>query len=448
MELELQTGQIQTLSPRVIQSLEVLQMNTQELIGFLQNLGQENPVVELSYSHEGEVCAEASPRGALEWMSSTDRQNRWYHHQDSREGAGDALYAAEEGASLAEHLLQQIAVEHDPELDKAVRLLVNCLDANGWLTEAPEAVAEVYGLAAATVQRALELIQDADPAGVGARNLRECLLLQLRRQPRTRELTVRIVSDYLPDLAKSHFNHIARALKVSQAEVRRSLAEIQALDPRPGSAFAPPERTVYVAPDILVVPGPNGLELVMNESGLPQMNISDYYVRVLRESDDPEVKTYLDEKVRQAQWVEGAIRQRRETVLRCVRAIIRLQRDYFYRGGPIRPMTLADVAELAGVHESTVSRAIRGKWLQSAGGNVPMSKFFSRRLPAGQETEWSAEEAKRLLEKLLMEEDPSHPLTDQRLSDLMANEGCVLARRTVAQYRSELGYPPATGRKR
>ena len=449
MELQLQAGQIQTLSPQVIQSLEVLQMNAQELRDYLQTLGQENPVVELSYDRDGEAATPEEPRGARDWLADTDRQNRWYHRQDSRETGYDDLPAGEEaGESLAEYVLRQISVKDDPQLERAVRLLVNCLDANGWLGEEPGAVAEVYGLPEDVVNRALELIQGAEPAGVGARNLRECLLLQLKRQGNANELTVRIVRDHLPDLAKNHFNHIARALKVSQTEIRQCLEEIRGLNPRPGFAFATPERTVYAVPDVLVIPGPGGLELMLNERGMPRVDINAYYVRMLRESDDPEVKTYLEEKVRQAQWVEGALRQRRETVLRCVEAIIRLQREYFYRGGPIRPMTLSDVAELTGVHESTVSRAVRGKWLQSPGGNVPMSKFFSRRLPAGEGEQWSAEEVKRLIKKMLMEEDPAHPLTDQRLCDLLANKGCVLARRTVAQYRSEMGFPPATGRRR
>lgn len=449
MKQELHIAQLQTLSPQVIQSLEVLQMNAQELSSYLQQIGQENPVVELSFDQERDASYAPSPRGEMEWMAATDRQNQWYHRQDAQETKDSPLFAGpEESITLAEHVIQQISAEGDAQLERAVRMLAEHLDVNGWLSAEPEDVARVCGLPEDKVWQALELIQHAEPAGVGARNLRECLLLQLRRQPRASTLTVRIVSDYLPDLAKSHYNNIARALRVSQAEVRHSLEEIRALDPRPGSAFAPAERTVYVTPDILVVPGPNGLEVVINEIGLPQINISEYYVRILHESDSAEVREYLDGKVRQAKWLMGAIQQRRETVLRCVHAIIRLQQDYFFRGGAIRPMVLADVAQLMEVHESTVSRAIRGKWLQSPEGIVPMSKFFSRRLASTPETECSAEEAKRLLKKLLMEEDPSHPRTDQRLCELLANDGCVLARRTVAKYRSEMGFPSATARKR
>lgn len=449
MKLELKAAQVQTLSPQVIQSLEVLQMNAQELSGYLQTLVQENPVVELTYEQEREVPAAPSPRGEMEWMAATDRQNRWYHRQDESDTKDDRLYAdGDDRPSLMEYILQQINANGDELLDRAVRILAQRLDYNGWLSEAPEDIAAARGLPMETVAQALRLIQNAEPAGVGACDLRECLLLQLHRKPDADPLTVTLVSDFLPDLAKNHYNNVARKLKVSQDRIRQCLTEIQSLEPRPGSAFAPVERTVYVTPDILVVPGVSGPELVMNETGLPQMNISDYYVRILQESNDADVREYLDDKVRQAKWVMGAIHQRRETILRCVRAIVHLQRDYFYRGGAIRPMVLADVAELAGVHESTVSRALRGKWLQSPEGIVPMSKFFSHRASADQESEYSADEARRLMKKLLMNEDPTHPLTDQRLCDLLANEGCILARRTVAKYRGEMGYPSATGRKR
>ena len=443
MKLELHVTQTQTLAPQVIQSLEVLQMNAQELGDYLQRLGQENPVVELVYD---QPVLRETPRGAGQWLAASDRQNRWYHREDAR--VPEDYAEASEGETLAEHILQQLSTDHDPVLDRAVRLLAERLDANGWLPEGPEELAEGAGLPLDKVEQALALIQGAEPAGVGARDLRECLLLQLTRQPEADGLTVRIVSDFLPELAKNHYHQIARALRVSQDRVRRCLKEIQRLDPRPGAPYAPAERTVYVAPDVLVVPVGNGLELVVNDGGLPRMNISDYYLRVLQDSDDPEVKRYLEEKVQQARWVESAISQRRDTVLRCVRAMVHLQRDYFYRGGAIRPMTLADVASLAEVHESTVSRAIRGKWLQSPEGIVPMSKFFSRRLPGGQDGEHSPDEVKGLLKRLVMEEDPTHPLTDQRLCDLLANAGYMVARRTVAKYRSEMGFPSATGRKR
>lgn len=441
MELELNVTQTQTLSPQVIQSLEVLQMNARELGDYLQRLSQENPVVELVYTQS---VRPERPRGEGQWLSASDRQNRWYHREEPEEDYDRA--GGEE--TLAEHILRQIPTGRELLLDRAVRLLAERLDANGWLMESPAELAEGAGLPLETVERALGLIQGVEPAGVGARDLRECLLLQLARRPGADALTVRVVSEYLPELARNHYNQIARALRVNQDRIRGCLREIQSLEPRPGAPYAPAERTVYVAPDVLVIPGAGGLELVVNEGGVPQMNVSAYYLRMLRESDDPEVTSYLDEKVQQARWVAGAMEQRRETVLRCVEAIVRLQRDYFYRGGPVRPMTLADVAELAEVHESTVSRAIRGKWLQSPEGIVPMSKFFSRRLPAGEDEAHSPEEVKAVLKRLLMGEDPSHPMTDQRLCDLLANAGYPIARRTVAKYRGEMGYPSATGRKR
>lgn len=445
MKLDLELSQSQILSPQLIQSLEVLQMNAQELAEYLEQLTLENPVVELLPVKE-EAPVPAGNSGEMAWLAANDRQNRWYHRQDAVTSYS-VLPDEEQGESLADYILQQISTQGDPMLERAVRLLAESLDPNGYLNDALEFIAPTSSLPLPVLQQALTLIQQAEPAGIGARDLKECLLIQHSRQNPDDTTTRKIIEDYLSELAKSHFHLIARALGISQEEVRRSLTVIRSYDPRPGHPFAPPERTVYITPDILVIPGPNGLELMLNERDLPQLNISDYYVRLLKESSDPEVRDYLDSKVRQAKWTVSAIHQRRDTVLRCMQAIVRLQRDYFYRGGRIRPMILADVAELAQVHESTVSRAIRGKWLQSPEGIVPISKFFSQKLNA-QQGSCSVDEARRMVKNLIMEEDPSHPLTDQRICELLANRGCPLARRTVAKYRSEMGYPPATGRKR
>ena len=315
-------------------------MNAQELGDYLQRLGQENPVVELVYD---QPVLRETPRGAGRWLAASDRQNRWYHREDAGE-PGD-YEAALEGEPLAEHILQQLSTGHDPLLDRATRLLAERLDANGWLVEGPAELAEGAGLPLDKVEQALALIQGAEPAGVGARDLRECLLLQLARRPDADWLTVRIVSDFLPELAKNHYNQIARTLRVSQDRVRRCLKEIQCLDPRPGAPYAPAERTIYVTPDVLVVPVSNGLELVVNDGGLPRMNISEYYLRVLQDSDDPEVKRYLDEKVQQARWVAGALCQRRDTILRCVRAIVHLQRQTRWLFGKDRKNFTAEQLE-------------------------------------------------------------------------------------------------------
>ena len=229
---------------------------------------------------------------------------------------------------------------------------------------------------------------------------------------------------------------------------------IRTLNPRPGGGFAARENLVYINPDLFVVNFPDHFELLTNDYFFPDLNISGYYCRMLKSTEDNEVKDYLMGKVRQAKWVVHSIEQRRSTLLRCAECILELQEEFFRRGpGHLKPMCLADIAQKVGVHESTVSRTVRDKYLQCASGVYPLSYFFSRSLgapaarPGTEENASSPDFAKALLKKLIGGEDKHKPLSDQKLCERMAREGCELSRRTVAKYRDELGIPSTTGRK-
>ncbi len=453
MGLELTVSQVQTLSPQVIQSLEVLQMNTQELLDYVRELAMENPVVELTSPPAEVVAVPNELAQRMEWLENTDRQNRWYHRQDGdRDQRREETYGVmpEASATLIEHVRSQIPPQKG-QMARAVEFLTECLDPNGWI---PEDLAQLAGesrIPLPLLERALAQIQNVEPWGVGARNLQECLLLQLQHRRDADDLAAEIVRHYLPELAKSHYNGIAKALHTTQAQVRRAADQIRTLNPRPGNGFARPESLGYIIPDILAVPEGEGYELQLCQGILPRLNISSYYLELRKNSTDPSLTEYLDQKVQQAKWAVSAITQRQETMLKCMEAIMALQPHYFQpTPGPLCPMTLADVAERVGVHESTVSRAIRGKYLQCPDGILPLSFFFSQsafQSGAGAEAV-SAAEAKRLLRELLMSEDTAKPYSDQQLCERMGQAGCPISRRTVAKYRSELGYPPATGRKR
>lgn len=453
MGLELTMSQVQTLSPQVIQSLEVLQMNTQELLDYVRELAMENPVVELTSAPAESIGVPSELAQRMEWLENTDHQNRWYHRQDGdRDQRREETYGVmpEASATLIEHVRSQIPPQKG-QMARAVELLTECLDPNGWIPEDLAQLAEESRIPLPLLERALAQIQNVEPWGVGARNLQECLLLQLQHQRDVDDLAAEIVRHFLPELAKSHYNGIAKALHTTQAQVRRAADQIRALNPRPGNGFARPESPGYIIPDILAVPEGEGYELQLCRGILPRLNISNYYLELRKNSTDPSLTEYLDQKVQQAKWAVSAITQRQETMLKCMEAIMALQPHYFQpTPGPLCPMTLADVAERVGVHESTVSRAIRGKYLQCPDGILPLSFFFSQsafQSGAGAEAV-SAAEAKRLLRELLMSEDTAKPYSDQQLCERMGQEGCPISRRTVAKYRSELGYPPATGRKR
>ena len=458
MELSMSMKQTQTLSPQMMQSMEILQMGSQELLEYIQDQVQENPVLEMEEKY-GKGDDTAVLQRKLEWLESTDAQNRYYHQQDTEDDEKDPIsnYGTvdEREENLYLYVLSQLEVmDLEPELLPVGRFLVESLNQNGWLDESVEDLAEELGKPVEEVEKALAAVQSLEPAGVGARNLSECLVLQLQRRHEDSELAIRIARDYLDPLSKSRYGLIAKSLGVCQEEVRTACDLIRTLNPRPGGGFAARENLVYINPDLFVVNFPDHFELLTNDYFFPDLNISGYYCRMRKSTEDNEVKDYLMGKVRQAKWVVHSIEQRRSTLLRCAECILELQEEFFRRGpGHLKPMCLADIAQKVGVHESTVSRTVRDKYLQCASGVYPLSYFFSRSLgapaarPGTEENTSSPDFAKALLKKLIGGEDKHKPLSDQKLCERMAREGCELSRRTVAKYRDELGIPSTTGRK-
>ena len=454
MELNLSQKQTQTLSPQMMQSMEILQMGSQELLEYIEEAVQENPVLEPeeNYDKQDEFSV---LRRKLEWLESTDPQNRYYHQQDTEEEDSPLKNygtVEDEDENLYYYVLSQLRVlELEPQVMDAGVFLVESLNQNGWLDEPLEDLAADCGCSLAVMEQALAAVQSLEPAGVGARTLSECLKLQLVRRAPVDELAVRIVENYLDALSKSRYGLIARELKVTAEEVRASCDRIRALNPRPGTGFAARENLTYINPDIIVVSFPDHFELLSNDYYFPTLHISGYYTRLMKESDDGQVRDYLTDKMRQAKWMVKAIEQRRSTLMACAECILELQEAFFHKGpGHLVPLSLADVAGRIGVHESTVSRAVKDKYIQCSMGVYPLSYFFSRSLGAsgaGGEEAASPDAAKALLKKLIAGEDKKKPLSDQKLCQLMAAQGCPLSRRTVAKYRDELHIPSTAGRK-
>lgn len=452
MELDLTQRQGQALSPQMIQSAAVLQMASQELAAYLETLIQENPVLDLEDHHDSLNETDDLVQ-KLEWLEANDPQNRKYHRQDSQADA-DPLrnYSVmeREDESLYSHLWAQLKeLDLDSETAYCVRILAASLNRDGWLDEDIDVIALETGRSVKALEHALDVVQSLEPAGVGARSLSECLCLQLRRQQPINALAINIAGGYLEALSKNRYGLIARSLGAEQNEVLVACESIRNLDPRPGFDFVPIRSPSYITPDIIVGSVAGRFELAHNDCLFPSLSISPYYVKLLKESNDEEVKDYLTNKFRQAKWTIRAVDQRKATLTACVQCILEIQEDFFRSGaGHLKPMSLADIAQRVGLHESTVSRAVNGKYLQCAQGTYPISYFFSRRLGAGETGhEVSADGAKALLKKLIDQENQRKPLSDQKLCEQMAVEGCVLSRRTVAKYRDELGIPGTSGRR-
>lgn len=446
--MELLQKQTQALDQRQIQRLEVLQMSALELGEYLQELSQDNPVVDLD-----EAPAPPSPEWEdqqlqhLRWLADNDRQNRYY--QGLWDYDSDPIARIGVSGGLEETLPQFIArqldrLRLDGETVRAVRFLASCLDGDGYLRAPLDELARDGGIPRGLLEKGLMVLRTLEPAGVGAENLSQCLALQLERAG-VDGPALAIVRDHLEALARCRYRCIAERLGIPVEEVVSAQRAIRELDPRPGAVFERPEPAPYVYPDVFVEEKDGHFVARTRAGERPAFQINGYYKELLANSSQPEVKEYLRKKVQAAQDVLQAIGQRRDTLLRCAQAIVDRQEEFFRAGEQaLRPLRMADVADAVGIHESTVSRAVREKYLQCQRGVYPLGWFFSR---GGAGGDVGGAAARAMLRRLIDGEDKARPLSDQKLCEALAEAGCPISRRTVAKYRDELNIPGASGRK-
>ena len=444
MQLELSLKQSLKLNPQMLQSMEILQMSTVELNEYVQELVQENPAAELvEPSAPTDESEELWQR--VQSMADCDFQNRQYITPDREELDPLARVGTDGGLAytLARHLGHQLSrMDLPADAVEAARFLAGCLDDNGYLRDSLEVLSPIAPTSPEMLGEGLRVLQSLEPAGVGARTLSECLLLQLERKG-SGPIVTEVVRSHLERLGRKQYHAIAQALNVSQAQVRQAEKQIRELDPRPGAPFSSQNTAAYLIPDLAVVDTDSGLEVIHLDRRFPSLQVSSYYRSMQQTSRDLEVRKYLTEKVRQAQWTVQAVEQRRSTLLSCAQVIVSRQASFFRPEGSLAPLCLADVADALGVHESTVSRAVREKYLQCSRGVFPLSYFFSRQSSGGT----SVHQIKALLARLIDSEDKRRPLSDQKLSVLLEGHGYEISRRTVAKYRDELGISSAGGRK-
>jgi RNA polymerase sigma-54 factor len=315
---------------------------------------------------------------------------------------------------------------------------------------ASDAEADAAFYTPAEAEEMLAIIQRLDPPGIGARDLRECLLIQLGEQADTESLTYRLVHDAFPDLIAHRWNDLAKRFGVEPAAVQAAADELARLDPKPGLKHAS-QSDGYIIPDLIVEKIAERYQVFLNDTGMPRLRLSRSYQEIARDKKKmtPENREFIASKMNSANWMIQAIEQRRQTMLKVMNFIVDRQRDFFEKGIEfLRPLTLREVAEVINMHESTVSRVTNEKYVQTPRGVLPLKFFFSSALATASGEDASARSIRAKLQKMVGEEDSGKPLTDQQIVHLFQEQGIQIARRTVAKYRDQLGILPARMRKR
>ena len=440
VQLKTELRQELKLTPQLLQSMEVLQMTSMELLEYIGRCAEENPL--LDQSDPPEAAYEELRRQAV-WIDGGLGNRATFAYEETAMEAGREDRNLE---SLSAFLRDQL---HRLRLSKPLSALCGYLaelvDEDGYLSQE-----DLDGLSAMKIPRpltdqALDTLQSLDPPGVGARSLSECLLLQLSRQRRADPVAMDIAARFLPELGRKHYAAIAQKLGTTVEAVRAAERVISGLEPHPGRAFQGAEPTVYIRPDVFVAELEGDLKVILNDYYLPRVSVNDYYLRLLKESDDRETRDYLRQKLQQAKWLLENLERRGGTLRRCAEAALEAQRPFFSgEAGELSPMTLTALAERLELHPSTVSRAVRGKYLQCRRGTYPLRWFFSRPVSGGV----SRQAAKQALLALIREEDRKRPHSDQDLCRLLADRGIFVARRTVTKYRLELGVGSSAARRK
>lgn len=446
MEISLQNEQKQIISQKMLQSVQVLQMTAMQLDSYLTEQSMENPVLELTVK-EPEHTEHHLELEKYQWICSHDEQNRYlYQKIENEDEFPEWNMDLEEPENLAEHLWSQMLGNGlSGKQEEVVRYMLECLDARGYFIDAPEAVAKQFGITTETVEMLIGKIQKLEPAGVGARNLQECLMLQLERKGElTEELRILIDED-LKLVAENQLPQIAKKRKYSLDKVKALCAQIRELDPRPGALYSDVRRPQYVEPDVVVVKFEDHFEVLLNDALCPDISLNATYVNMCSENPDKEVVKYLMEKIHQAEWIRQCVAQRNET-LRSVTGEIVRQQEAFFQKGPrfLKPLKMSDVADVLEIHESTVSRAVSSKYLQCSWGMFELRHFFA----AAVNSEYTNEQIKEKLKELIAGEPEKKPYSDRILSELLEQQGMAISRRTVAKYRDEMGILGTTGRRR
>ena len=458
----------QKLSPQQIQMIKLLELPTVQLEQRIKQEIEDNIVLEEEErSPEEEEPREISVEEYLREDDTPSYKSRINNY--SKDDKQRPVYLSE-GRSLQEYLVEQLGYRDLSEREMRLAVyLIGSIDEAASLRRTPKQVANDIAftmgveVTPAELERLLKIIHELEPAGVGARNLQECLLLQMDQIPlnsRARRLARKILTSYFDEFVKKHYEKLIARLQVTEDEFRDAIDEIRRLSPKPGNLYSEggTDTTPYIIPDFLLDFHDGRFELSLNSYNVPEVRVNRRYVDMIRDmvaSDgtvkekDREALQFVKSKIDSAKWFISAIKQRHDTLMRTMQTILDYQQEYFKDGdkSKLRPMILKDIADRTGLDVSTISRVVNSKYVQTQFGIILLKSLFSEAMQTDSGEEVSSYEIKNLLQRCIDEEDKRRPLTDETLMDVLNAKGYRIARRTVAKYREMLGIPVARLRK-
>jgi len=457
------------MTPQLQQAIKLLQLSRMELLDLVRQEQEENPTLEEVTEPSGVTepsatnieTLTASPselKGTsddaeaeippMDWRA--DRYSSRRKEAEEEEDRPTFENFLTKKATLSDHLLWQLRLNEFSEEERLIgALIIGNLNEDGLLQVSVEEIASQSGGDLAAVEKVIQKVQNFDPPGVAARDLRECLLLQAQQIYPQDSLVQKIIQNYLGHLAKKNYQAIAKELQVSMEEILRATRRISELDPKPGRSYSD-ENIPYIIPDVYVYKVGDEYVVMLNEDGLPKLRINPYYRNILKEKAQTSgaAKEYINEKIRSALWLIKSIHQRQRTIHRVAKSIVKFQREFLDKGvAYLKPMVLRNVAMDVDMHESTISRVTSNKYIHTPQGIYELKYFFNSSINTARGENIASESVKEKIREILSKENSQRPYSDQELVEILRKEDIVIARRTVTKYREMLGVLPSTQRK-
>jgi RNA polymerase sigma-54 factor len=471
LKQNLKLAQQLIMTPQLQQAIKLLQLSRIELVEAIQQELEENPMLEevaggeeadnelqpevdeiQASERSGELTGEGDGKEEFDWDSYLEDYGPvgvTYYREDVEGPTWENIVSKK--PSLIDHLTWQLRLSRFSELEMRIgtQILGN-LDASGYLMLPANEIAEIEKVDTAAVEDMLKKIQEFDPPGIAARDLKECLLIQARILGIENPLIEQILSNHIKDLETKNYNNIARKLKVHLPRVLEAVALISQMDPKPGLIYSE-DRDQYIVPDVFVFRMGDEYRILLNEDGLPRLRISNFYREILGGINGAKkagCKDYIKDRIQSATWLIKSIQQRQRTIYRVSESIVKFQREFFDKGiQHLKPMVLRDVAEDVGMHESTISRVTTNKYMHTPRGIFELKYFFNSSISMSSGESIASKSVQEEIRRIIHEENKLRPLSDSEVVDILGKSGISIARRTVAKYREMMGILPSSKRK-